>query len=649
MNPVIQRSTRLGELLIELGYLTREQLDAILERQAMQPPSEREPIGQLAVSMGFIGSERFEMVLDQWGMRLRLGELLQNRGRVSAQQIDRALATQQQRGGRLGEILLEMGAIDEETLAETLGEQYDLPFVPLSGLEAKPDLVHYVNALYAARHQVTPIGRLGRHLTVAIADPTRKEIARDLERSTGLKVRLVLATPSEIADFSRQIYEFQGGAARSRPIPPASATSARFAASGDAPPDASALTTLITRSVAAGARDVHIEPDAYGGKVRIRVDGVLRELEGIGSIEGRIPALIRTLKSLARLDSGERRRPQEGSFAIQTHEGDFSRPVSLHVTILPGPHGESAHARILDRKQASITLEEAGLSHGIAERFAATLRQGRGVFLIAGPPGSGRRSTLRATLSVLRAPEARIFTAEDPIVFVQDGVSQAKVDPRVGNTYAALLRSFLKQDPDAILLDVLESRDACEFAFGAGSQGPRIVGTIRANNATDAVAKLVDIGVDRSLIANSLAGVLAQRLVRSNCPACTGTYEPARMVLEQWFRGSPPSATALRGNGCEACSGTGFQGRVAVAELWSPTDEEMFWIRGDLESGVLRERVLERIRCQGQDALEQAMEGRTTLEEALKVVPHGDVIHARMHGLEREKEAQATARLHRAA
>lgn len=649
MNPGIQRPTRLGELLIELGYLTREQLDAVLERQAMQPPSEREPIGRLAVTMGFLTTERLEIVLDRWGKRLRLGELLQNRGRVSAQQVDKALAAQQQRGGRLGEILLEMGAIDEETLAETLGEQFDLPFVPLSGLEAKPDLVHYVNALYAARHQVAPIGRLGRHLTVAIADPTRKEIARDLERSTGLKVRLVLATPSEIADFSRQIYEFRGGDPRSPLVQSGHAAPARAAAPTDARADASALTALITRAVAAGAHDVHIEADAYGGKVRIRVDGALRELDGVGSIEGRIPVLIRTLKTLARLDPGERRRPQEGSFAIQTHEGDFSRPVSLHVTILPGPHGESAHARILDRKQASITLEEAGLSQGIAERFAATLRHVRGVFLIAGPPGSGRRSTLRATLSVLRTPEARIFTAEDPIVFVQNGVSQAKVDPRVGNTYASLLRSFLKQDPDTILLDVLESRDACEFALGAGSQGPRIIGTIRANNATDAVARLVEVGVDRSLIANSLAGVLAQRLVRRNCPSCAGAYEPARMILEQWFRGAPPSATALRGNGCEACSGTGFLGRIAVAELWSPTDEELLWIRSGLESGVLRERVLERIRCQGQDALEQAMEGRTTLEEALKVVPHGDVIHARMHGLEREKEAQATARLHRAA
>jgi type II secretory ATPase GspE/PulE/Tfp pilus assembly ATPase PilB-like protein len=639
MNPPVHRSTRLGELLIELGYLNTEQLNTLLERQAMQSPSDREPVGRLAVSMGMITSERLEIVLDRWGKRLRLGELLQNRGCVTAQQIDEALLLQKQKGGRLGEVLLEMGAIDEETLAETLGEQFDLPFVPLSGLEAKPELAHYVNGLYAARHQVTPIGRLGRHLTVAIADPTRKEVARDLERSTGLKVRLVLATPSEIAAFSRQVYEFRDAA-------PATPSVASSVASGAEPPvDAAALTTMITKAVSAGASDLHIEPDIYGGRIRIRVGGALRELDEAGTPGVRIPLMIRALKFLAHLDAGERRRPQEGSFAVQTDEGSFSRPVSLRVTVLPGPHGESAHMRILDRKKANQSLEEAGLGAAIASRVGATLRRAHGVFLIAGPPGSGRRSTLRSTLSVLRTPEAKILTAEDPIVFVQEGVSQAKVDPRIGNTYATFLESFLKQDPDAILLDVLEARDACEIAFGAGGQGPLIIGTIRANNATDVVAKLLEIGLDGSQIANSLAGVLAQRLVRSNCPSCICPYEPPALIIEQWFRGFPPSATALRGSGCEACGGTGFQGRSVVAELWVPSAEEMLWIREGVEPSILRERVLERIRCVGQDALEQAMEGRTTLEEALKVVPHADVVHTRLRGLEREKETQASARL----
>ncbi len=644
MNAPTQRSARLGELLLELGCLTIEQLAAIRDRQAMQPPSERESFGRLAVSMGVISNERLEVILDRWGKRLRLGELLVNRGRVTAGQVDEALALQQQKGGRFGEILLQMGVIDEETLAETLGEQFDLPFVPLSGLEAKPELAHYVNDLYAARHQVTPIGRLGRHLTVAIADPTHREIARDLERSTGLKVRLVMTTPSEIAAFSRQLYEFRGGAFLATRAPRSAPN-----AGSDAMVDASALTTVITKAFTAGARDLHFESDAYGGKIRVRVDGALRELEGVRALGEKIPVMLRALKSLARLDASEHRRPQEGSFVIQSDEGDFSRPISLHVSVLPGPHGESAHVRILDRKKASLTLEDAGLSPALALRVAATLRQARGVFLIAGPPGSGRRSTLRATLSVVRTPEAKILTAEDPIVFIQDGVSQAKIDPRIGNTYASFLRSFLKQDPDAVLLDALDTRDVCELAFGAGGQGPLIIGTIRANNATDVVARLVELGLDESLIATSLAGVLAQRLVRSNCPSCIGPYEPPSLVLDQWFRNSPPSTTALRGNGCESCRGSGFQGRVAVAELWVPSAEEVLWIRGGAEPLVLRERVLERIRCLGQDALEQAMEGRTTLEEALKVVPHGDVVHTRMRGLEREKETRAAARLSRAA
>ena len=641
MNPPTRRSARLGELLIELGYLSPEQLSAVLERQDQQPATEREPVGRLAVDMGMLSSERLELVLDRWGKRLRLGELLQNRGRVTAGQIEEALAIQMHQGGRLGEILISMGAIDEEILAETLGEQFDLPFVPLAGLDGKPELAHYVNALYAARHQVVPIGRLGRHLTVAIADPTRKEVARDLERSTGLKVRVVLATPSEVATFARQIYEFGGEA-------PAN-TSGVHTPKPEIPIDPSFLRIVITRAAALGASDLHIEPEATGGRIRVRIGGGLRELDGVGPLDGRVSGLVRALKSIAHLDPSERRRPQEGSVALATNEGDFSRAVSLHVAILPGSRGESAHVRFLDRKKAGVTFEEVGLGSGMAARLDGTLRVSHGVFLIAGPSGNGRRSTLRSTLSVLRTPESMILTAEDPIVFVQDGVGQAQVDPSIGNTYAALLGSYLKQRPDAILLDCLESRDACEIAFSQGQQGPLILGTIRANNATDAVGKLLEIGIDGAMIANSLAGVLAQRLVRRNCPACLQSYEPQGMVLDQWFRGSPPSATALRGMGCEKCSGSGFDGRVAVAELWVPSADEALWISGGVEPSVLRERVLGRIRCLGQDALEQAMEGRTTLEEVLKVVPHGDVVLTRMRGLEREKETAASLRLGRAA
>ena len=618
------RLRRVGELLVSLGYLLPAQLAEVLERQRQQSLSERRPIGQLCVEMGFLSPERLDLILERWGKRLRLGELLLNRNRINPAQLAEALERQRQSGGRLGDVLLELEFIDEVSLTETLAEQHDLAYVPLTEFRPQAELSRYVNALYAFRHGVVPIGRIGRQLTVAISDPTRREVAWDLERSAGLKIRVVLAVPSEVKSCLRQLYEFSpAGGDENLP--------------GE-PPDASLLRKVITRAVSLRATDLHLEPLDGGGRARVRLDGILNELTEVGPLKERIPGLVRALKTLAHLDVAETKRPQEGNAALQTDEGDFSRAVSLRVSTFPGPYGEGVLVRILDRRRGLLSLSDVGLSDSIRARLESLLRSARGVLLIAGPAGSGKRSTLRAALDIVRRPDALILTAEDPILFVHEGVSQAQIDPRMEITYASLLRGFIRQDPDAILLDSIADRETAEIAFAGGTDGPLILGTVRASNATEAVGQLLDLGVDANMVSSSLVGVLAQRLVRRNCPSCLQVYERERSVLEQWFRGSPASPSGQRGGGCESCNGTGFAGRIAVAELWIPSVEERLWISQRTDRQTLREHVLRRVRCLGQDALEHALGGRTTLEEALKVVPYADVVFTRLHGLEKEKE-----------
>lgn len=612
--------------MVALGYLQPAQLSRVLECQDGQPPEERASVGGLCVEMGFLSRERLDLILDRYGKRLRIGELLVNRGRISSMQLVEALDRQKRQGGRLGEVLLVMGLINEQVLAETLAEQYDLAYIPLSGLEPQYELARYVNVHYATRHGVVPVGRLGQRLTVAIADPTLQEIPRDLERSTGLKVHVVLSTPSEVAVFTRHLYAFANEAER------------RSAETMEvAPPSSWLLRKLVTRAVALQATEIHLEPGDPDGRIRIRVGGALQEMTEEGRLKGRIPTLVRASKTLAHLETAETKRSQEGSIAFQTDEGDFSRTLSLHVSTIPGPVGEEAIIHLLDPRRAVPSLDDVGLSERMRIRFESIIAHAKGVVLIAGPPGSGKRGTLRASLNVLRRSDSKIFCVEDPIVFVQPGVSQAQVDPVSGNTYASHLRRFIRQDPDAIFLDELPDRETTEMALGAGASGLLVVATVRANNATDVIARMVDAGVDANMIASSLVAVLGQRLIRRICPDCSAPYEPPSMVLNQWFRGIPPAGKAVRGTGCEKCNGSGFLGRVVAGELWVPSPEESIWISEKVEARILRERVLRRVRCLGQNALEQAMEGQTTFEEILKVVPHEDVVFTRLHGLELEK------------
>ncbi len=648
LQTAIGRSTRLGELLLRLGHLRPDQLAAALDHQRRQPPAEREPLGAICVAMGFLAEERLDRILDRWGKRLRLSEMLVHRKRISQAQLLTALVERQRGGRRLGEILLEQKAIEPESLAETLSEHFDIPYVPLADLQPEPELVRYVNEIFALRNHLVPVGRLGRQITVAIADPTRRDIARELERSSGLKVRLVLATPQEIERFAAALYGRATGILPA--VEPNPATEPRVASGPD--PSAESreiLRRIVTVAASRSATALTLEPTEQGTLAHAAAEGGSIPIPGHGISQECLAGILFELKRLAHLDSAETRRPQEGVLVVQTDEGDHSRPVSLRLTVVPGPLGESAHLRFLDRRRPSRAFEEVGLLEATSRRLERALDAASGLFLIAGPPGSGKRSTLRACAAYLQRKGRGVMSIEDPIVFVQDGITQVQIDQAIGNTYARYLRSFLPLQPNAILMDHLDGGESADLALGVGADGPLILATLRATNATDSINRLYEMGTDANLIASGLAGVFGQRLMRRNCPHCAIPYEPSPSAARDWFGDAPLPAGLKRGSGCDRCGGTAFLGRVVVSELWIPTDEEAAMIAGCVSGDLLHERVLQRIGSLVGEALRRVLAGESTLEEALRVVPRGDLLPSERGGAGRGRPATGSNRGLRAA
>jgi type IV pilus assembly protein PilB len=596
----------LGQLLIALDILDPPQLKRLLEIQKEQPADERQPLGRICVDQGVLSKERLDLILDRWGKRLRIGELLVNRGKVTPAQLEMALEERRSRGGRLGEILIALDFVDEYTLTETLAEQHDLPYVPLMDLQLDPELIRYVNPQFADRNGVVPIGRIGRRLTVAIHDPTRIDLIRDLERSTGLQVQPVLATPREVHDLGRRLYEFSEGKESER-------DAEAFAPNTASPTESHLLSAVVERARELDASEIFLEPMEDGGRVRVRHGGWWRQLQGIEVLGGHLPELVKLVKTMALLDPTDERRLQEGFFCLAVKEGDPSSRIHIRVRTQRGQNGETAHLKLLDDSERLVSFDEIGLSDVVRRRFSTLITESKGVVLIVGPAGSGKRSTLRAALDLLRRCDRQVLTAD------------------------SFPDEILRQEHNAVILEQALDGDAATRVFATDGKGPLVLAMLQASNTTSAMQRLLTFGVDPKPLSAALSGVLSQRLVRRNCPHCDKTYEPRRSVLDEWFRCEPPFSGWRRGMGCERCDGIGFSGRIVISELWVPSAEERVRIARATDVASLREAALRRDRCIGQDALEQVVQGLTTLEEALKRVPYEDVVYTRLHGLEREK------------
>jgi type IV pilus assembly protein PilB len=648
-------SFRLGEVLVREGLITAAQLAQALDRQAA---GERYlPLGQILIESGAVARDRLGAALTRHGKRARLGELLVRAGAISQEQLSIALDQQRAAGGRLGDTLAHLNFVARDEVARLLWAQLNIPAVDLDRLPIEPEAARVVNAHYARRHRVVPVALSGRTLTVAIDDGAALDVLDELRRSTGYVVSPVAAPR---AALDRGLARAYGGNA------PVGDAEARLELLEDPGPEEGTrpyarhlrylsevhgdeiVRRLLLTAVTLRASDIHLEQLGDRVAVRFRIDGMLQEREcGVPPSELARSAreIVSRLKILARLDIAERRRPQSGGFQARLARSGETLTFNFRVSIVPGYHGENVVVRVLDPRRAPRSVQRIGFSPALAETWLRLLSRPTGIILITGPTGSGKSTTLYASLNTLYRPAVKIVTAEDPIEYVYDNFCQSEVNPRVGNTFASYLRSFLRHDPEIIMIGEIRDEETAEMAFRAAQTGHLLLSTLHTNDALGAVPRLLDLGVEPSLIASSLLGVLSQRLLRAVCQECAVDYRPNPDVLRELFSVPPEGFRWRRGRGCSRCHHTGYRGRLPVGELWVPSEMDLLLINKGAPLAELAASARRSTVGVVQDLEETLRRGRTTPEEAVQALPYRWLVQFReRYGADpRESDGEALA------
>ncbi|MFU8840174.1 MAG: GspE/PulE family protein [Nitriliruptoraceae bacterium] len=551
--------------------------------------------------------------------RRRFGELLVDAGIVTEDQLREAL-TIAAPGERIGQVLLRLGLIDEVEVAHALASQLGINVIDLTGLQPDPMALERVPARLAERHQLVPIRCIDGVLSLAMADPADVVAVDDVRVAAKVRsVQRFAAAASDVERLRRRAYraDAQQDAIQEAAIE----EEAELDEPSPDQPVIRLVTSLLEDAVTSRASDIHVEPHKAGVRVRLRVDGVLREAMELPRPLGR--QMTSRLKIMGALDIAERRLPQDGR-ATATVGG---RPVDLRVSTMPTLYGETVVLRVLPQGTDMVSLDELGLSPRSRTQLTDSLLRPQGLVLVTGPTGSGKTTTLYAGLAEVSDPSRNVLTLEDPVEVQLPGVNQTQIDPRIGLTFARGLRHVLRQDPDVVLVGEIRDQETAQLAVEASFTGHLVLATLHTNDAPSAVARLVDLGADAFLIASSLQLVLAQRLARRVCQACAVEEEPdealrARLGAPPGGLEANPAPRFQRGTGCRACEGEGSVGRVAITELLTVSAALRGLVVERAPEQVLaaqaREDGLVRLR---EDAAGRVWAGEVTAAEAVRVTP----------------------------
>jgi type IV pilus assembly protein PilB len=393
-----------------------------------------------------------------------------------------------------------------------------------------------------------------------------------------------------------------------------------------------AVRQILAMAIERRCSDIHLENLAGRLQVRFRIDGMLQELN-LGPLQpvcdNSAREIVSRIKILGKLDIAEKRRPQDGAFRARIERDGQPMNVDFRISILPGYYGESVVLRILDKSNAPKSVDQLGFSAEITSKLHHLLKRPSGILLITGPTGSGKSTTLYAALMSLYRPEIRILTAEDPIEYVYEQFSQSEVNDRIGNTFARYLRAFLRHDPEVIMIGEIRDEETAEMAFRAAQTGHLLLSTLHTNDAISSVTRLRDMNIDPNLLASSLLGVLAQRLVRAVCQHCREEYEPHEDLINEFFPARPKGMRFYKGVGCERCNQSGYRGRMSVAELWVPSDEDVILISKKGSMDEIRASARGTTISMVQDAWVRLAAGLTNLEELIRMLPYSSVYQFR--------------------
>jgi len=494
------------------------------------------------------------------------------------------------------EHLVAEGKVSEEEVALCVAEKCGLEMENVDAYSLPRELNKLVPAQIAQRSRVIPIESDNGTLCVAAAEPLPPTVLENLQRISRKRVVVRIATRSAVAEGLKLLYGQGESEAEGGP----ELTSAVELVDG-----------LLSDAMQQRASDIHLEPEENRLRVRFRVDGMLREY---GSHpKAMVAPVVTRLKVLTRLNIAEKRSPQDGSFFFD-HNGER---IDVRVSTLPSLHGEKVVLRLLASKSRRITLEQLGMEPDTLEDFRRLISRPHGIILITGPTGSGKSTTLFASLLTIRSSSINITTVEDPIEYQIEGVTQTQVDQAQKMTFAKALRAMLRQDPDVIMVGEIRDRETADIALRAALTGHLVFSTLHTNDASSALARLVDMGCEPYLVASSVCGILAQRLVRVNCEACREEYKPPPEVLERLK--IEPGAPLYRGRGCPKCNHTGFRGRVGIFELLSVDEDIRGAIVNRASTDVIRRMALSKgMRLLRDDSLLKVRRGTTTPEEALR-------------------------------
>ena len=555
--------------------------------------------------------------------KIRLGDLLVEKGLISDDQLQHALGEQKKLGRKLGGTLVELGMIDENSLLNLLASQLNIPLIDINNYNYSNDVAKILPESIARRYRALVLEDRGQDYLVAMADPTdiyaldeiqgklNKPVSQAIVRESALleNFDLVYRRTEEISALASELgQDLSETATDLNELLQTEMTDA---------PVAKLLQSIFEDAVQVGASDIHVEPDQHVIRIRQRVDGVL--YEQVMQETQIAPAVVVRLKLMCGLNISEKRLPQDGRFHVLVN----NRDIDVRLSTMPVQYGESVVMRLLDQTKGALDLEQLGMPTEILHRFRKNFHLPNGMILVTGPTGSGKTTTLYAALSELNVQQSKIVTVEDPVEYRLDRISQVQVNPRIGLTFASVLRSALRQDPDIIMVGEMRDAETVEIGVSAAMTGHLVLSTLHTNDTISTATRLMDMGVEGYLLASTLRTIIAQRLVRKVCQSCGEDYSPTEFETG-WLRDDLLIDTSRyqykKGRGCKQCSETGYQGRMGVYELLDMNAELAEKLRHDDSQGFVEAAE----RAPGYQPLvmvahEHASNGLTSIEEMLRL------------------------------
>ena len=566
---------------------------------------------------------RSEQALVEVGGRIPLlGEILVRNGRITQRDLDQALAAQREIGDLIGRVLIRLGLVSESDLTAALSEQLGVPVARVDDFPDVPVDVPGLSPEYLVAHLVLPLAVAEGDLMVAMATPQDSFLTKAIRLATGLRPLPRVGAESELAVALERLYiELEEDLAEDEGGVGLAGNDSEFVEHlkdlATEAPVIRLVNQVIARVIDLRASDIHIEPFESGLHIRYRIDGVIQEGDVIDA--SLAAAVTSRIKLLAHLDIAERRLPQDGRIKnrVKGHELD------LRVSTLPTVHGESVVMRVLDRASIQLNLEDMGFSPDTLSRYRALIERPHGILLVTGPTGSGKTTTLYASLAKLDAKALKIVTVEDPVEYQLEGVNQVQVQSQIGMTFANALRSILRQDPDIIMVGEMRDTETAQIAVQSALTGHLVMSTLHTNTATGAVIRLEDMGVERYLITSSVNGVLSQRLIRCLCPHCKeGATLPAETMVRSGLERFMPAGSRLVhvARGCSHCKQSGYLGRTSVHELFVMDDAAHQAILSGADSTTLQNVARKNgMLTLYEDGLRKVAAGVTSLDEVMRV------------------------------